>query len=803
MTFEHLIKRREIIAMGLAASCKAITHPFALQQMRSSVAEIKNRFLKVRFDADSGFLCAWLADGSSLLVNAVVRAVAPSWTCASSSRELARKVWTEQIRDSLGPGVRIFADCVNQRHKFTLTIEISLYEERSALLVECRVRNDSSSELALTALEPLRAVAEESGLCTWKYAEKSLTNGYLYADPGNLNDFSQTRNRPQTSVWNMGFAGEVDQPGLAVGFVEGDFATGKIQAAVGSTQAADGFTLTGEAFLNREFVVKPGRSARSGRFALQFASDPFIALEEYAQMVGDAHRVRLGSIINGWCNWFYDHTNTSEDEIVRNAEFAARRLQPYGLEWIQIDDGYERALGDWEGNERFPHGMKWLAKEIRKLGLRPGLWIAPYVISEGTEVYRHHPDWLIRNLDGSPRLCGNRGNEKLYGLDISVPAAAAWLHDLIHQITTDWGYDFLKIDFVEWSLLSADRFQDPTWSRAYAYRKGAEVIRSAMGPDRHLLDCGPPQMSVGLIDSTRIELDQPFLTYRQYVGAFNSNAPAAAKRYYFHKRAWINDADHLGVALLTPSQAEVAASIIALSGGTMICGDRLRDLDDQRLTTIQKVFPSFGVAARPIDLFDRERPEIFVLSVEMPFEKWIVVGLFNFEEGGAVEKRVSLSMLRLNPHENRLAFEFWQQRFLGRIRDDLRVLVPPASVALVGLRNDHEAPQILSTDRHFTQGGVELRDVRWDAERNTLNGTSLGSLGTRHSVLIHIPLGYALGREHTSAYGLAPEAPEIPHDFDGYSVTLLPNGLARLAINFAKHVEVPWRLAFKRLTTAA
>ena len=34
------------------------------------------------------------------------------------------------------------------------------------------------------------------------------------------------------------------------------------------------------------------------------------------------------------------------------AEFVAKELQPYGMEWIQIDDGYYRAFGDWEGNER-------------------------------------------------------------------------------------------------------------------------------------------------------------------------------------------------------------------------------------------------------------------------------------------------------------------------------------------------------------------------------------------------------------------------------------------------------------------
>jgi hypothetical protein len=233
-----------------------------------------------------------------------------------------------------------------------------------------------------------------------------------------------------------------------------------------------------------------------------------------------------------------------------------------------------------------------------------------------------------------------------------------------------------------------------------------------------------------------------------------------------------------------------AASVIALSGGTMISGDRLVDLDELRLAIVQKVFPSFGEAARPIDLFERAKPEIFSLRVNTPFEQWTVVALFNYESGGAVEKGVSLARLGLDAREKWLAFDFWQQRPLRAVSDELRVPVPETSVALIALRRDRGVPQALSTDRHFTQGGIELRDVQWNDAANTLTGTSLGGAGTAHNVFIHVPPGFAL----------AHESPELPHDFDGYSVTLQPDGLARVHVRFAVNAtHVPWRLQFKRL----
>jgi hypothetical protein len=53
----------------------------------------------------------------------------------------------------------------------------------------------------------------------------------------------------------------------------------------------------------------------------------------------------------------------------------------------------------------------------------------------------------------------------------------------------------------------------------------------------------------------RIEQDLPRPTWEHYTTHQSSTAPAMAKRYYFHKRTWINDADHICLATLSISQA--------------------------------------------------------------------------------------------------------------------------------------------------------------------------------------------------------------------------------------------------------
>ena len=139
------------------------------------------------------------------------------------------------------------------------------------------------------------------------------------------------------------------------------------------------------------------REARQlGRCLVLLAPDPFIGLEEYAALCGRLHHVQLKPILHGWCSWFYARIQATEAEQLRNAAFIAQHLKPYGMQWVQIDDGYQRAFGGWEANELYPHGMAWLATEIRRLGLQPGIWLAPYAVSEHASLVQTHPEWLAR-----------------------------------------------------------------------------------------------------------------------------------------------------------------------------------------------------------------------------------------------------------------------------------------------------------------------------------------------------------------------------------------------------------------------
>lgn len=59
------------------------------------------------------------------------------------------------------------------------------------------------------------------------------------------------------------------------------------------------------------------------------------------------------------------------------------------LQLFQIDDGYQRAWGDWLTLDagKFPtKSMRDLVELIRAQGLRPGLWLAPVAVDKHSRI---------------------------------------------------------------------------------------------------------------------------------------------------------------------------------------------------------------------------------------------------------------------------------------------------------------------------------------------------------------------------------------------------------------------------------
>lgn len=147
-------------------------------------------------------------------------------------------------------------------------------------------------------------------------------------------------------------------------------------------------------------------------------------------------------LINTWEAVYFDFNTEKVIEIAKEAS-------KLGIEMLVLDDGWfgnrfddNRALGDWFVNEeKLPGGLKYLADEINKLGMKFGIWMEPEMISPDSDLYRAHPDWAIQAPGREAGLCRNQ-----YVLDLTRTEVMEYVWERIKDILTSANIEYVKWD---------------------------------------------------------------------------------------------------------------------------------------------------------------------------------------------------------------------------------------------------------------------------------------------------------------------------------------------------------------------
>ncbi|GAA2125970.1 glycoside hydrolase family 36 protein [Actinomadura napierensis] len=213
-----------------------------------------------------------------------------------------------------------------------------------------------------------------------------------------------------------------------------------------------------------------------------------------ATRLGSSHRV-AGNV---WCTWYAYYEGIAEQQLTK--DFAALAELPFDV--VQVDDGWERAVGDWHANDKFPSGMAALAERITGSGMRAGLWIAPFIALPDSEVAREHPGWLLADERGEPVVAGHNWGTGYHALDTTHPEVREHLAELIRRVVHEWGFTYLKLDFINAGAAPGVRHSGA--HRELAYREALTLIRQVAGPEAYLLGSGSLLLpSLGLLDGLR------------------------------------------------------------------------------------------------------------------------------------------------------------------------------------------------------------------------------------------------------------------------------------------------------------
>ncbi|KAA8998906.1 alpha-galactosidase [Affinibrenneria salicis] len=147
--------------------------------------------------------------------------------------------------------------------------------------------------------------------------------------------------------------------------------------------------------------------------------------------------------LNTWEGIYFDH---QPDNIITMAQRAAS----LGIERFIIDDGWFKgrvndhfALGDWYVDaEKYPQGLTPVIAAVKATGMEFGIWVEPEMVNEDSDLFRRHPDWLLK-LDGYPLLTGR--NQLV--LDLCRPEVYEYLLERLSWLLGQHDIDYVKWDF--------------------------------------------------------------------------------------------------------------------------------------------------------------------------------------------------------------------------------------------------------------------------------------------------------------------------------------------------------------------
>lgn len=490
----------------------------------------------------------------------------------------------------------------------------------------------------------------------------------------------------------------------------------------------------------------------------------------------------------GWCSWEAFRRDVTQENIEEVSKFFGENLRDYGLEYIQIDDGFQNmplpldpkgslAEGWLNTNKQFPKGHKGAVESIEKEDLKAGIWTNANITNE--EFAKEQGQYLIKGNDGKPML----GEWIDYLIDCSEEALDKHIAPFYKGLR-EYGYDYFKTDAIRHLLLDglheAVRQGLMTNDEAEAkFRAYMECARNNIGDKAYFLaSWGILSEVVGIVDACRIAMDA-----NPTWAGIRMQIVESARWFHTQRILFLIDPDHI-CARTNVEWARSICSLVSLSGGLYMLSDPLKDYDETRLDIIKRTLPTlktFTGETGNLDLtypaftwtklhgfaVPRENPvateditveeainmagnyesmndnhpfsSLWNIHLDREYRRWSILG--RFATVPLKESNILFKDLGLDDTKEYLAFDFWDKKYLGRNKVSINCkALELGNCQIISLTEVREHPQVIASTRHVSMDDISIKSQVWD--NNKLIVELEGVKNTNENYYFHIPKGY-------------------------------------------------------------
>jgi alpha-galactosidase len=685
----------------LVEACLGASEPAPTSQVGAHIEG-----LSVVVEPGDGTYEIQIGNGGGSVIHARVAAeVDHKWL--KSTDYPKHEISQSNFEDGLGHGKNITVTSSGLLNLPDLAYTLQIYDGRAFGVIEAEVQNHTGKPVTIQSIRSVEAVGNKIiDLGGTEKSDRVLSDSFsedwpplqiydLGKAPGGMHRAvgsqliynresteslfvgALTSNRFLTIIHLKTESLSMENPSIG-SFTVDSTGTTEIQATDPESALREG---PAENLIELNIPLSAGESIASERVMFAAGKDYHSQLDNYGATIRELHHSRI-SVDNmlGWWSWTAYYTKITEGAALTNAQWLANNLKDLGYDYFHFDMGYGYARGEYTtpNASQFPGGMWDLTHRICRLGLKVGIWTAPFDVAERAWIYEHHKDWLLHNAHGDPISIGTAEEvegERLFVLDATHPDAQEYLRQTYRTLVREWGVRYIKLDFMDNTAIEG-YYHRPNTTALEAQRLGLQIIRQAVGEDVLLDKDGSPMLNpVGLVDEGRTSQDTGHSFLRS-----KEAEPGIAARYYMQRNFFISDPDAFTVsrqlieertiqAPLTLNDAQVSIALSAVSGGMFEIGDDLPTLgsDPDRVALVKNpdllAMAKLGRAALPLDLLtyaDKdEQPSVFLLHED---QRQTMLAVFNWTEQPS-SHTFTLSDLKLpKGHSYRLSDSFAQGR---------------------------------------------------------------------------------------------------------------------------------------------
>ncbi len=576
-----------------------------------------------------------------------------------SSFEKLKDISIESVplKDNLGTGIKVIV--LGKNDSTTILQNYYLYYDKDYILTDFTVNSRNGLELNYMA-----PIFMESPITM----PEPTANNVLFVPYDNdawvrysVTPFGSV---PPESYEVSALFNSNSREGIVIGSVEHDTWKTGIKIDSKNENSIDSLIVYGGAASTLTRDVRPhgalrGKTIKSPKILIGWFDDWRDGMETFADVCNILAPNLCVSMEKpfGWNSWGKLQTNINFDNASQTSSFFSEHLQPHSFAdsessvYVGLDSFWDFGFNESQRKE--------FADLCHTRGQKAGIYYCPFTdwAKDGeanvVEVLQHkykdcylYHNGEILNFDGA------------YALDPTHPAVKHRIKEQIEKFI-EWGYDFVKIDFMAHGAYEADSHYDPSvMTGVQAYNHGMAFIDSIVNDKLWINLSIAPLFPANYAHSRRIGCDA-------WADIKNTEYTLNALTYgwWLDRIYHYNDADHIVMEGVTEGENRARFTSSAITG-LFFLGDDLSDTAaDETKERVKKIATNRDIndmarkckSFRPVEHgIEDHAADMFYYTLD----DTMYLAIFNFSES-PVSKELKFTRLGLPESQEFAAEELW------------------------------------------------------------------------------------------------------------------------------------------------